>query len=185
MATEAETTPVAKRPRGRPLGSVKKAVIPENDATTFNMSVWVEIPKDPIVIRSSSRKRPDKVEKQEPWLLGPVTLHQDMTYEQLLATIAETVESDVDLLVKPSLNWRWHKNSPGKGPTMPLTNDQGFQIMVQQIRTAKKGPAGIITINMSAPRKKQKQVSILVRVSFASRHIVQLIIVLAMVIYIK
>src|ERR1700683_544632 len=80
--------------------------------------------------------------------------------------------------VKPSLNWRWHKNSPGKGPTMLLMNDQGFQIMVQQIRAAKKGPASIITVNMSVPRKKQKkQVSALVRVFFTSNDFVQLIII--------
>ena len=50
--------------------------------------------------------------------------------------------------------------------------------MVQQIHAAQKGPASIITVNMSVPRKKQKkQVSALVRVFFTSNDFVQLIII--------
>jgi hypothetical protein len=92
--SEAEIAPkpsVPKRPRGRPLGSGKPKPAIEDDESAsppFNVSVWVEIPNlDPIITRSTSRKRADKVEKQEPWLLGPATLHQDMDFEQLLEKI--------------------------------------------------------------------------------------------------
>ena len=136
---------IPKRKRGRP--SKDKAPFGTTQPPVFSISFYVEVPTQPILTRGKTAKG-NKLVPQEPRKFGPRSIHQGTTWDSLKDAVATILQVSQDRLDFPSMTWRW---SPGKSVALPLTDQDGFHAMVEQIKALKAGSAAIILLHIAEP----------------------------------
>lgn len=130
-----ETTPSANVPkkRGRPLKSAEAKAqalaLKARPTSTLSATIFVSVAQPPELVHGKTAKQ-DKLMPQKPHVKGPFTLTKYTTWEQFVDEVAESVGVEKENMRVSSLTWGFQKQKD----VLPLTNENGFQAMQEQIR---------------------------------------------------
>ncbi|KAJ7829940.1 hypothetical protein B0H13DRAFT_2679691 [Mycena leptocephala] len=125
------------------------------DAKEFEIMVWTYgAPKK----SSSSTRKPKKATKVEPISHGPISASTDMTWDEMVTTVAKLLGTSAEFVVTSSMEWRWLK--PQNSPWLPLRNESGFSSLIRQLLSPPKAVSvAYIIIKMDEPMKAPPSVS--------------------------
>ncbi|KAJ7135342.1 hypothetical protein C8R46DRAFT_1235055 [Mycena filopes] len=103
--------------------------------------------------KSGSRKQVKSKAKVEPLKFGPVAANVNISYEELMAVLAEALDTEAMFLATSSAEWRWMK--PANSQFVPLCNEAGLRSLTRQILAPPKGASGAyIIVKMNPPVKR-------------------------------
>jgi hypothetical protein len=131
------------KPRGRP-----RKTIEDPESRQFLVPVFVEIAVAPKLVRGRT-PRGDKLVKQPPSIEGPFNLTPGMGWDAFITEIANVVGFDKENLIVSTMTWSFQRKA-----VLPLTSEDGYKTMIQQIRVLKDPSAAIIVISLPAPWTK-------------------------------
>jgi hypothetical protein len=151
----AQMDPPLKKKRGRP----QKAVTEDNTEKKrrFRVSVFVEVQKELLLVKGRTH-RGNKYVPQEPWMMGPGALTHKVKWAGFLDLVAELSQAQKENISISGMAWWWNKGS--SKATLPLTNEEGYQTMLQQIKASKMGDAGVIVVSMPKPKARASDIPV-------------------------
>jgi len=149
IKSPAEHLLTVKHGQGRP----HKATVTEEPhpriASSFTVSTVLEIQQEPTIVKGKT-PHGNKFKNSELKTMGPVVLTSEMQWTDFLDEIAKAIYTTQENLMVISFTWRWNTSSKAAAK-LPLTNQAGFQTLVEQIQATKDVNTKIVVISMAQP----------------------------------